>query len=125
VKPVLVTALPQVFIRDMAAACAFYTASLGFSVRYTYGEPPFYAEVARDGVRLNLRCLDAPPIDPALRDARELLTATILVDDIAALFAEYQAAGVSFMQLLLTKPWGARDFIVADLDGNLLLFAGR
>jgi hypothetical protein len=31
---------------------------------------------------------------------------------------------VTFVQTLAEKPWGARDFIIRDLDGNLLLFAG-
>ena len=30
----------------------------------------------------------------------------------------------SFVQTLTKKPWGTRDFIIRDLDGNLLLFAG-
>ena len=31
--------------------------------------------------------------------------------------------GVDFFQELKDGPWGARDFIVSDIDGNLLLFA--
>jgi hypothetical protein len=31
---------------------------------------------------------------------------------------------VSFVQMLAEKFWGARDFIIRDIDGNLLLFAG-
>ena len=45
-------------------------------------------------------------------------------DEIKALFLEFQNAGVTFFQSLKREPWGARDFIVRDLDGNLLLFAG-
>jgi hypothetical protein len=41
-----------------------------------------------------------------------------------ALFLEFQNAGVTFFQSLKREPWGARDFIVRDPDGNLLLFAG-
>lgn len=121
----LVAAEPQLFVQDMAAACAFYTGSLGFTVAFTYGDPPYYGQVERDGVRLNLRCLDTSPIDPTLRDAKELLSASIGAADMDALFAEYQAANVSFCQTLTQKPWGARDFIVRDADGNLLLFFGR
>jgi hypothetical protein len=31
---------------------------------------------------------------------------------------------VTFFQTLKRQPWGARNFIVSDVDGNLLLFAG-
>jgi uncharacterized glyoxalase superfamily protein PhnB len=45
-------------------------------------------------------------------------------DEIKALFLEFQNAGVTFFQTLKRESWGAREFIVRDLDGNLLLFAG-
>jgi uncharacterized glyoxalase superfamily protein PhnB len=45
-------------------------------------------------------------------------------DEIKQLFLEFQSAGASFVQTLKAKPWGARDFIVRDIDGNLLLFGG-
>jgi hypothetical protein len=31
---------------------------------------------------------------------------------------------VTFFQTLKREPWGARNFILKDPDGNLLLFAG-
>ncbi len=125
--PVITCAEPQLFVADIKASCDFFTGKLGFTVAFTYGEPPFYAQVTRDGVRLNLRCVEAPPIDGALRDREELLAASLTVDtadEIKQLFLEYQAAGATFFQTLRREPWGARDFIVRDPDGNLLLFAG-
>jgi catechol 2,3-dioxygenase-like lactoylglutathione lyase family enzyme len=124
-KPALLAAEPQLFVADIASACAFYTKQLGFSVAFTYGEPPFYGQVFRDGARLNLRCLSRPAIDPQIRDSEHLLSASITLDDAKPLFLEYQAAGVAFHQTLRTEPWGARTFIVRDPDGNLILFAGR
>jgi uncharacterized glyoxalase superfamily protein PhnB len=123
-KPTLLAAEPQLFVSDIAAAIAFYENKLGFLKAFTWGEPPFYAQVVRDGARLNLRQLDAPALESALRDRERLLSATITVDDAKALFLEYQAAGVAFAQTLKTEPWGARTFIIRDLDGNLILFAG-
>jgi catechol 2,3-dioxygenase-like lactoylglutathione lyase family enzyme len=124
-KATLVAAEPQLFVSDIAAACEYYTTKLGFAVAFTYGEPLFYGQVFRDGARLNLRHLDTPGVDPALRDREQLLSATITLDDAEALFREYQAAGIAFAQPLKTEPWGARTFIVRDPDGNLILFAGH
>lgn len=121
----LVAAEPQLYVRDIAASSAFYSRTLGFSVVFTYGDPPFYAQVSRDGARLNLRQVDTPVFDPAQRDRDQLLAASITLDDAAPLFLEYQNAGVEFVQQLQTEPWGAQTFIVRDPDGNLLLFAGR
>jgi catechol 2,3-dioxygenase-like lactoylglutathione lyase family enzyme len=124
-KTSLLAAEPQLFVADIAASCDFYTGKLGFSVAFTYGDPPFYGQVFRDGARLNLRCVPKPPIDPELRDGEDLLSASITLDAAKPLFLEYQAAGVAFHQTLRTEPWGARTFVVRDPDGNLLLFSGR
>jgi catechol 2,3-dioxygenase-like lactoylglutathione lyase family enzyme len=124
-KPTLLAAEPQLFVADIGASCEFYTKKLGFTVAFTYGEPPFYGQVFRDGARLNLRYLDEPAIRPELRDREHLLSASITLDDAKPLFLEFQAAGVVFRQVLKTEPWGARTFIVCDPDSNLILFAGR
>jgi catechol 2,3-dioxygenase-like lactoylglutathione lyase family enzyme len=126
-KPKLVAAEPQLFVADITASCAFFESKLGFSIVFTYGEPPYYAQVKRDGARLNLRCVEGPAIDPGLRDREELLSATIMVasaGEVTQLARDFQQAGVSFAQAPAKKPWGALDFIVRDIDGNLLLFAG-
>ena len=125
-RPILIAAEPQLFVADIEASCNFFTAKLGFAIAFSYGEPPFYAQVLRNGARLNLRCVAQPVIDPALRDREQLLSASLTVataEEIKLLFLEFQAAGVTFFQTLKREPWGARDFIVRDPDGNLLLFA--
>ena len=124
-KPTLLAAEPQLFVADIAVSCTFYTEKLAFSIAFTYGEPPFYGQVFRDGARLNLRCLAKPALDPQLRDSEDLLSASITLDDAKSLFLEFQAAGVAFHQALRTEPWGARTFIVRDPDGNLILFSAR
>lgn len=123
-QPTLLTAEPQLFVSDVVASCDFYKTKLGFAVAFTYGEPAFYAQVYRDGARLNLRHLDEPAIRPELREKEQLLTASITVNEAKLLFLEFQAAGVLFHQTLRTEPWGARTFIVRDPDDNLVLFAG-
>jgi catechol 2,3-dioxygenase-like lactoylglutathione lyase family enzyme len=126
-KTVISGAEPQLFVADIEASCDFFSAKLGFAVMFSHGEPPFYAQVKRDGARLNLRCVKQPVIDAGLRDREQLLSASLTVataDEIEALFLEFQNAGATFFQTPKREPWGARDFIVRDLDGNLLLFAG-
>lgn len=120
-------AAPQLFVADIVQSCDFFAQRLGFSVVFVHGDPPFYAQVQRDGAVLNLRSVDSPVMDPD-RTAREsLLSASLTVataGEIEQLFLAFQAAGVAFHQGLQDEPWGAKDFIVKDPDGNLLLFAG-
>jgi uncharacterized glyoxalase superfamily protein PhnB len=94
---------------------------------FTYGDPPYYAQVRRDAARLNLRCVAQPVIAPTVRDREQLLSVSMTVatvDEIKLLFLEFQSAGVTLHQTLKKQPWGAKNFIVKDPDGNLLLFAG-
>ena len=111
--------------RDILITALLFVA--GFSTVFVHGEPPFYAQVKRGRGVLNLRHMDRPVIDPALRDRESLLSADLGVDsaeEIKQLFLEFQGKGVTFFQTLKKEPWGARTFIVKDPDGNLLLFAG-
>jgi catechol 2,3-dioxygenase-like lactoylglutathione lyase family enzyme len=126
-KPVISATAAELFVADIGASCDFFTQRLGFSVVFVYGEPPFYAQVRRDRGLLNLKHMDRPVIDPALRDRESLLSADMALDtreEIEQLFLEFQATGVAFFQTLRREPWGAKTFIVKDPDGNLLLFAG-
>ena len=120
----LIAAEPQLLVTDIAATSAWFAEKLGFEVLFTYGEPAFYAQVRRDGVALNLRRVEGPVFAPGFREREgDILSATITVDDIGPLFAELDRRGAHFHQRPRTEPWGARNFIVADPDGNLILFA--
>jgi len=122
---IIVASEPQVFVSDLEAASAFYVNQLGFKLVFSYGEPPFYAQIARDGGRLNLRRDSGPVFDSGFRSREpDALSATFTLDDAKPLFLEFQKAGVAFHQTLRTEPWGARTFIVQDVDGNLIAFAG-
>jgi catechol 2,3-dioxygenase-like lactoylglutathione lyase family enzyme len=126
-KATIVGAEPQLFVADINRSCEFFCEKLGFSLVFSYGKPPYYAQMGRDAARLNLRCVERAVIEPTVRDREELLSVSMIVataDEIKLLFLEFQSAGVSFHQTLKKQPWGARNFVVKDPDGNLLLFAG-
>ena len=126
-RPVITAAEPQLFVMDLRASCDFFTQRLGFRIAFIYGDPPYFGQVMRDGARLNLKCVDTPIIDSALRDREELLSATMTVEttsEIQQLFLEFQSTGVTFHRTLMKQPWGAWNFILKDPDANLLLFAG-
>ena len=125
-KATIVGAEPQLLVADMKRSCEFFCDKLGFSLVFSYGRPPYYAQVGRDAARLNLRCVQRPVIESTVRDQEELLSVSMTVataDEIKVLFLEFQSAGVAFHQTLKKQPWGARSFVVKDPDGNLMLFA--
>jgi catechol 2,3-dioxygenase-like lactoylglutathione lyase family enzyme len=125
-RPILTSIAAQLFVTDIKASCDFFTAKLGFAVDFIYGDPPFYAQVVHDNARLALRQVDEP-VFTNIREREQLLSAAITVataPEIEQLFLSYQAEGVRFQQALKKEPWGAKTFVVADPDGNLILFAG-
>jgi catechol 2,3-dioxygenase-like lactoylglutathione lyase family enzyme len=126
-KATITGAEPQLLVSDIKKSCKFYCKKLGFSLVFSYGNPPYYAQVARDAARLNLGRVEKPAIESTVRERGELLSASMTVataGEIKLLFLEFHSAGVTFHQKLKKQPWGARNFIVKDPDGNLLLFAG-
>ena len=126
-RPVMSSTEAQLYVGDVTASCDFFTSKLGFVIVFVHGDPPFYGQVRRDNAQLNLRLVCEPVFVGDIRARKHLLSASITVDtaaEIKQLFVELQAAGVHFHQTLKKEPWGARNFIVLDPDGNLILFAG-
>jgi uncharacterized glyoxalase superfamily protein PhnB len=126
-KATIVCAEPQLLVADIKRSCDFFHEKLGFSLVFTDGDPPYYAQVRRDAARLNLRRVEGAVLESMVRDREELLSVSMTVattDEIKLLFLEFQSVGVTFHQTLKKQPWGAKNFSVKDPDGNLLLFAG-
>jgi len=113
---------PTLFVADIEATCRFFEDRLGFSTVFTYGQPPFYGLVQRDEARIAVRRSDRPVFAGDVRERQALLSVSIGVQNLKALYAEHRAAGVAFFQELKRHPWGAQDFVVVDPDGNLISF---
>jgi catechol 2,3-dioxygenase-like lactoylglutathione lyase family enzyme len=125
--PILSGTEAQLYVADVKASCDFFTSKLGFAIDFVYGDPPFYGMVKRDRAKLCMRLVCEPVFVGDVRQREHLLSASITVDiaaEIKQLFLEFQSAGVSFHQGLKKEPWGARNFIVLDPDGNLISFGG-
>jgi uncharacterized glyoxalase superfamily protein PhnB len=126
-RPVFTSIAAQLFVADLKASAEFFTRKLGFTIDFVYGDPPFYGQVSRDHARFALRQVHEAIFVGDIREREHLISAAITVataDEIKQLFLSYQSEGVRFHQPLKDEPWGAQNFIVVDLDGNLILFAG-
>jgi len=121
--PAVKQAIPVVFVSNVRVSAEFYRDKLGFAIDFLHGNPPFYGSVSRDGACVHLRFVHEPAFPAGLREREGLLSAFLAVDNAKALFAEYKAADVGFVQRLKKEPWGGPAFIVRDLDGNWLCFA--
>lgn len=122
-KPLICkSVVPILFVRDVTKAAAFYVEKLGFERDFLHGNPPFYGAVSRDGVCLHLRFVHETGFADMSEREGGLILASIEVTDVKALFAEYEARGVTFPQRLVKQAWGGLDFHVRDPDGNRISF---
>src|SRR5262245_17725324 len=103
-------------VQDVLRSVEHYGDVLGFQTVFTYGEPVFYAGVARDGITIHLQAASA--------SKRQLGQAglNIFVSDVDALFEELKSRGARTLNEPKDYPYGMRDFDVTDLDGNHLCF---
>ena len=115
---------PVFFTTDIPGTLAYYEDKLGFACLGTWHDPPVYAIVARDERAIHFRCAEPPTANPDKYE-EELLDAYLSVEDVDALYAEYAAKGVEFTRKLDVMPWGAREFVVKDCDGRLLVFGAN
>jgi catechol 2,3-dioxygenase-like lactoylglutathione lyase family enzyme len=104
-------AAPGVSVRDIQAAYAFYSEVLGFRKVFENGNPVGFMVLQKDGAEIHLN---------QFRDHRPT-TVNIFhmyVDDVDALYAICEAAGVRIIKSLKDKDYGQRAFVFADPDGN-------
>jgi catechol 2,3-dioxygenase-like lactoylglutathione lyase family enzyme len=120
----LTRAVPVIFVANVEASARFFKDTLGFSIDFLHGAPPFYGSVSRDGACVHLKFVHEPVLTVGAQDRDGLIVAFIEVENVKALYAEYIAAGAVFDQKLKKQAWGGRDFIVRDPDGNGLCFVG-
>jgi uncharacterized glyoxalase superfamily protein PhnB len=120
--PVLKSATPILFVRDVPGSAAFFRDTLGFGIDFLHGTPPFYGAVSRGGACLHLRFVHEPVFTEAASREESLIVTTIETDDVHALFAEFQARGAVIAQAPVKQPWGGTELQVRDLDGNAIAF---
>jgi catechol 2,3-dioxygenase-like lactoylglutathione lyase family enzyme len=106
-------------VADVVASIEWY--------REKFGLEPGYVNEARDGANYAVLVDDRTSIlhllraDDAPHGLRAPVEAQFWIDcDIDGLFAKVTALGARVIEPPASRPWGHRDFIVADPDSNLV-----
>jgi catechol 2,3-dioxygenase-like lactoylglutathione lyase family enzyme len=102
---------PGICVRDIEAACAFYSNVLGFRKVFENGDPVGFMILVKDAAELHLNLK---------RDHLPSTTnvAHLFVADVAAVHAACEAAGVRIVKSLKLQEYGQHAFVFADPDGN-------
>jgi uncharacterized glyoxalase superfamily protein PhnB len=114
------TVTPQFRITDARRSLGFYVDGLGFQVdwehRFERGFPVFM-QLTRAGQSIFLT--------EHAGDCKVGGAANFVVADVDACYKDFVARGVVPTQPPATMPWGPREMVVTDPDGNRLRFATR
>ncbi|HKE58765.1 MAG TPA: glyoxalase superfamily protein [Pyrinomonadaceae bacterium] len=106
-------------VADVSKAIEWYGHIFGFEVRVVNppDDPlPVYAVLYRDEVSLHLLRADEAPYGLAAPMQAQFWVNS----DVDALFERAELLGVKVLQRPDDRPWGHRDFMVADPDGNIV-----
>ena len=104
--------VPELPVADVERAQQHYRDALGFEIGWLDPEKDIGA-VSRGDVVIFFRRRH-PPFEPAVH--------WVFAEDIDATYRELQTSGANIVAPLETKPWGLRQFTVADVDGNCFYF---
>jgi catechol 2,3-dioxygenase-like lactoylglutathione lyase family enzyme len=99
-------------VADVERSQEYYRDALGFTIGWLYPDKGIGA-VSRDKAVLFLR-RRTTPFEPAVH--------WVFAPEIDSWHEELTASGARIVEPLEMKPWGLRQFTVADLDGNLFYF---
>ena len=110
------SAVPEIPVREIAAAAVYYRDSLGFTVDWS-DEELGLAGISRGGCRMFLASEayrkgfgNAVPVTIWLNlDSRE---------EVDELHRAWSASNARLMSAPESKPWGLHEFTALDLDGN-------
>ena len=100
-------------VADIPTAIEFYTTKLGFTLGFTWGDPPNFAAVNLDKTEMFLRKGTPEPRG---------CTVYFPIGDADALYEFHRAQGVEIAEPIADRAWGLRDYAIRDLHGYHLVF---
>src|SRR5947209_6304889 len=109
-------AIPILNVKDLAASIKYYGEKLGFDKYWDWGEPAEFACVGRGEAQVFLEQSSQQQPD---------VWVSIFLDDVDALYAEYQVRGAHIVEPPRFYPWGSRELLVEDLDGHRFRMTAR
>jgi uncharacterized glyoxalase superfamily protein PhnB len=104
---------------DIEKTLSYYRDVLGFESSWTWGEPPTFGGAKMDGASI-MFCWQ-PELAERISGHQHWLT----VDSVEQLYESHRSKGASIISDIEDKPWGFREYVVEDLNGYHLRFAGH
>lgn len=114
----MISSTPIFAASDIVQTLAYYKEVLGFDSQWTWGEPASFGGASMGGVSIMFS------LQPELAARIHGHQHWIKVDDADTLHARHRASGARIVEEIGDRPWGSREYVVEDLNGYHLRFAG-
>lgn len=103
---------------DIELTLAYYKEVLGFESTWAWGNPPTFGSATVGGVSIHFN------LQPELAKKVEGHQHWVKVEEVDELYQLHRSRDATIVSEIEDKPWGAREYIVQDLNGYHLRFAG-
>src|SRR5205809_4235337 len=117
-QPVFSHVEPVLAVHDVSETILYWQEVLGFPVKWTWGEPPGHGAVSWQKAFIQFS------LDPDLATASKGNSIWIRVQRIEALYRIHREKNAEIVAPLENKPWGMAQYIVRDINGYFIHFAG-
>jgi len=110
--------VPEIPAANVAKAIAYYVDTFGFALDWV-SDRDGIAGISRGNCRLFIA-------SPSFRESNGNASPALLwlnlnsKSEVDELFAHWKSAGAHIISDPVDRPWNIREFMVADLDGNLI-----
>lgn len=120
-RPSIHSAVPVIYTADIEKSISYYTSMLGFLPDFSYGDPPVYAGVKSGSTEIYFSIND--DFISTIHERKLNPEIFLWIPDAEALFSFHVAKGVEIFEQLSDRPWGARQYVVKEINGYHLKFA--
>jgi uncharacterized glyoxalase superfamily protein PhnB len=115
------SSVPVVCTDSIEKSLSYYIDTLGFLRDFCYGDPPIYAGV-KSGIAEIYFTIDAHFVK-AIAEKKLNPEIFLWIPDAETYFNFHVAKGAEIFEPISDRPWGARQYVIRDINGYHLKFA--
>jgi len=119
----IIESAPVLLVSDVVGSANWHRDKLGFNYDQFYGDPPDFCILHRDGFSIMLsQVKDKSEIKPNWKIVEKMWNIYFWVDDVEAIYEEFQKSGATIDYTLYHTPYGVKEFGINDPDGYDVAF---
>ncbi|GJM34740.1 MAG: hypothetical protein DHS20C18_37410 [Saprospiraceae bacterium] len=107
-------------VKDLAKSVEYYQNQLGFKTDWA-GDGWHFLKREKFYIMLG----ECPDDRSAFETKNHSYFAYVDVENIDALYEEYQARDIEILAEVADKPWGQREFAIRTIDGHRIMFGAK